>query len=76
MKMVSKMDVIKAKFNLKSISQLVTIFDSFRLYLENLTGVLLLFFSDEKRFNMTFKMAAITGWVITQFLQWYTARKK
>ena len=44
-KLVSKMAAIKAKFNLKSNLQLVTISDSLRLYLENLTGILLLFFS-------------------------------
>ena len=46
LKMVSQMDaILKAKFNLKSKSQLITFSDSFQqqLYLENLTGMLLLF---------------------------------
>ena len=46
MKMVSKMDAIKSKILPESKnSQLVTISDSFWLYSENLTGMLLLFFS-------------------------------
>ena len=67
MKMVSKMQPFKAKFDLKSNSQLVTISDSFGLF-EEFDWHVIVVFQRCKAFKMTFKMAAITGWGITCFL--------